>query len=245
MRIAIRRLRAALMLFRPQIEPHAEARFTEALRELGRIFGEARDWDVFCLEMLASAEEHGVATSWLDLLVRRLRLSGERRMRASRADQRPALTATVLGLAEWRVRRRASRARIARRSRAELGGVGWSTRCCAAATTSRTARMTELHALRKAMKKLRYSVEFLAPLYRHKQVKGYLHRCKRLLKQLGTLNDAVVAVVLAEQLGGERQRSLLQQWQRSPPGRRTVRTRRGATFGKAGTPSVRATPQIA
>ena len=68
MRIAIRRLRAALMLFRPQLEPHAEARFTEALRDLGRIFGEARDWDVFCTEMLVSAEEHGVATSWLDLL---------------------------------------------------------------------------------------------------------------------------------------------------------------------------------
>ena len=48
MRVAIRRLRAALVLFRPRLEPHAEARLTEALRSLGRIFGEARDWDVFC-----------------------------------------------------------------------------------------------------------------------------------------------------------------------------------------------------
>ena len=58
------------------------------------------------------------------------------------------------------------------------------------------------------MKKLRYSIEFLAPLFRHKQVKAYLRRCKRPLKQLGALNDAVVAVALAEQLGGERQPEL-------------------------------------
>jgi CHAD domain-containing protein len=66
----------------------------------------------------------------------------------------------------------------------------------------------ELHALRKALKKLRYSVEFLAPLYRHKKVKVYLRGCKALLKQLGMLNDAVVAVALAEQLGGERRAEL-------------------------------------
>ena len=53
-----------------------------------------------------------------------------------------------------------------------------------------------------------YSIEFLAPLFRHKQVKAYLRRCKRPSKQLGGLNDAVAAVALAEQLGGERQPEL-------------------------------------
>jgi inorganic triphosphatase YgiF len=67
-RVAIRRLRAALTLFRPLLDPHAETRFSEALRSLGRIFGEARDWDVFCSEMLVSAQEYGVVTSWLNLL---------------------------------------------------------------------------------------------------------------------------------------------------------------------------------
>jgi triphosphatase len=65
-----------------------------------------------------------------------------------------------------------------------------------------------LHALSKATKRLRYSIEFLAPMFRHKQVKAYLRRCRRPLKQLGALNDAVVAVALAEQLGGDRQPEL-------------------------------------
>ena len=208
MRIAIRRLRAALMLFRPQLEPHAEARFTEALRDLGRIFGEARDWDVFCSEMLESAEEHGVATSWLNLL----RAPAEAEGRAAHARvasemQRPALTAIVLGLAEWGAPEGITTHTplvdltpqlVGRLEHKVLRRGHHITHCT----------NDELHALRKALKKLRYSVEFLAPLYRHKQVKGCLHRCKALLKQLGMLNDAVVAVVLAEQLGGERRAEL-------------------------------------
>ncbi len=208
MRIAIRRLRAALMLFRPQLEPHAEARFTEALRDLGRIFGEARDWDVFCSEMLESAEEHGVATSWLNLL----RAPAEAEGRAAHARvasemQRPALTAIVLGLAEWGAPEGITTHTplvdltpqlVGRLEHKVLRRGHHITHCT----------NDELHALRKALKKLRYSVEFLAPLYRHKQVKGYLHRCKALLKQLGMLNDAVVAVALAEQLGGERRAEL-------------------------------------
>ena len=59
--MAIRRLRAALTLFRPLLEPHAEKRFSEALRSLGRIFGEARDRDVFCGETLGSRGSAGVA----------------------------------------------------------------------------------------------------------------------------------------------------------------------------------------
>ncbi len=209
MRVAIRRLRAALMLFRPQLESHAEARFTEALRDLGRIFGEARDWDVFCMEMLVSAEEHGVATSWLDLL----RGPAEAQRRAAHARvvnemQRPALTAVVLGLAEWGAPGGSARhvpladlapQLVSRLEHKVLRRGGHHINRCLE---------EELHALRKALKKLRYSIEFLAPLYRHKEVKSYLRGCKRLLKQLGMLNDAVVTVALAEQLGGERRAEL-------------------------------------
>jgi CHAD domain-containing protein len=39
-------------------------------------------------------------------------------------------------------------------------------------------------------------------------VKAYLHRCKALLKQLGMLNDAVVAVALADRLCGSRRAEL-------------------------------------
>ena len=207
-RVAIRRLRAALTLFRPLLEPHAETRFTEALRSLGRIFGEARDWDVFCGEMLVSAQEYGVATSWLNLLrepAETLRAAAHARVSAEM--QAPGMTATVLGLAEWGAPAGEAMDRPLRDLAPDLLKRLEHKVARRGQHIARRAD-SELHALRKAMKKLRYSIEFLAPLFRHKQVKAYLRRCKRPLKQLGTLNDAVVAVALAEQLGGERQPEL-------------------------------------
>src|SRR5579872_3412436 len=55
MRVAIRRLRAALTFFKPHLEPTATARFESELRRVGQVFGEARDWDVFCLRTLPAA----------------------------------------------------------------------------------------------------------------------------------------------------------------------------------------------
>lgn len=52
MRVAIRQLRAALALFQPLLEPHTETRFQDDLRRIGRVFGEAWDWDVFTLQIL-------------------------------------------------------------------------------------------------------------------------------------------------------------------------------------------------
>ncbi len=46
-RIAIRRMRSALVLFEPYLEPEATARFEATLKQFGRILGEARDRDVF------------------------------------------------------------------------------------------------------------------------------------------------------------------------------------------------------
>jgi CHAD domain-containing protein len=51
----------------------------------------------------------------------------------------------------------------------------------------------DLHRLRIALKKLRYSAEFFAPLYPAKAVKRYLVSLRRLQEELGHLNDAANA----------------------------------------------------
>jgi triphosphatase len=204
MRIAIRRARAALLLFKPQLEPHALAQFTDALRHLGRVFGEARDWDVFCTEMLSAAEAAGANRSWLDLLrapAEALRRDAHRRVAAELSA--PLLTATVLGLQAWQA---ASDKALADLVPDLLGRLEQK-------VLHRSRHIAELdndglHRLRKALKKLRYGIEFVAPLLDKKATKRYLHRCKALLKQLGALNDAVVAVSLAEQLADERKPEL-------------------------------------
>jgi inorganic triphosphatase YgiF len=216
MRVAIRRLRAALVLFRPHLEPHAASRFTAELRRLGRVLGDARDWDVFCEETLEAAASDGVAKPWLDLLHRPA--EAERVAAHSRLTEMfagPAFSATVLGLAAW----------------AEDPGVltgtpdGGALRGplanLAPALEARMERKAlrrgrhiqqrgakELHTLRKTMKQLRYGVEFLASMHRRKRVKAYLRGCKALQEQLGMINDAAAAVALAERLGGEHQAEL-------------------------------------
>lgn len=204
MRIAIRRARAALMLFAPHVEPHAAAEFTVALRELGRIFGEARDWDVFCTEMLDAAEAHGIAPSLLDLL--RQPAEAERAATHARVTaelEAPLLTATVLGLAQAESTNEAQLAEIASDLVARLDHK-------VRHRSRHVAKLSDegLHRLRKSLKKLRYDVEFLEPLLPEATVRHWLHRCKALLKQLGAFNDGVVAVGRAEQLGGERRPEL-------------------------------------
>jgi CHAD domain-containing protein len=44
-------------------------------------------------------------------------------------------------------------------------------------------------------------VEFLASLHQEDRVKSYLHHCKLLQEKLGAINDAAMAVTLAERIG--------------------------------------------
>ena len=60
-----------------------------------------------------------------------------------------------------------------------------------------------MHRLRIALKKLRYTAEFFAPLYPRGDVKRYLKKLRVLQNHLGELNDAAnvrgqVALVLRE-----------------------------------------------
>lgn len=149
-----------------------------------------------------------MARSWLDLL--REPAEAERAAAHARvADslQRPTMTATVLGLAAWgapdneamRIQLVHGAPKLVERLERRVVRRGHN-------IADRSDE--ELHALRKALKKLRYSVEFLSSVCRDKQAKAYLHVIKKLLKHLGSLNDAVVVVALAERLGGERQPEL-------------------------------------
>ena len=47
----------------------------------------------------------------------------------------------------------------------------------------------DLHRLRIALKKLRYTAEFFAPLYPRKDVKRYLAKVRQLQEHLGEIND--------------------------------------------------------
>jgi triphosphatase len=66
------------------------------------------------------------------------------------------------------------------------------------------AEAAELHPLRKSLKKLRYSVEFLESIYRPEKAKRFLRRLKKLQDALGEINDVAMAARLAEGLAAEK-----------------------------------------
>jgi inorganic triphosphatase YgiF len=208
MRVGIRRLRSALMLFAPHLEAEAAKRFQAELQRVGRIFGEARDWDVFCLEALPNALDEPENIGWIDLF----RPVAQARREAAHADfvralDAQAFTAMTLGLAAWaedgaaherllgdeKLRRPLSHLapdmldRLQRK--VDRRGAGME-----------ELSGEELHALRKSLKKMRYGVEYLASLFSDKAVNAYLKHCKALQKSLGAINDAATAVRRAEEL---------------------------------------------
>jgi CHAD domain-containing protein len=61
--------------------------------------------------------------------------------------------------------------------------------------------LEQLHDIRKQAKRLRYGVEFFAPLFGGKPARKYAARLEHLQEILGTLNDADVAAGLVRQLG--------------------------------------------
>ena len=67
-RVAVRRLRAALALFEPHLHPATLSGLNDELRRFGSIFGQARDWDVFVLETLPAAAEDIRGPARLDQL---------------------------------------------------------------------------------------------------------------------------------------------------------------------------------
>ena len=216
MRIAVRRLRSAIVLFERHLDPRAAADIDVELRRLGRLLGEVRDWDVFCGGILPAAE-HDLPEARPLLLkgpAREERDDAQRRLAEELAG--PAFTALVLRLAVWAEEEAGGTqppgdARAAERL-ADLAPDLLDRLVRKARRRGRRIRRRsteELHALRKSLKKLRYSVEFLSGVIGRKRSRAYLRACKDLQEQLGTINDAALATDLCGRLAGAAARTTL------------------------------------
>jgi triphosphatase len=204
MRIALRGCRAALNLFAPHLNTKTTGRFDAALQRFGRIFGAARDWDVFCLHTLAAAME--------DLPGERLRdlnRVAEMQRRAAHAVVVETIcgqhfTALILGLAVWTGAGAAPPCTLSDdRMGKRLATLAPSLLDRAARKVKKRARhadrlsVEKLHRLRKALDKLCDDVKYLAGLFPLRAVETYRDRCEDVQESLGVANDAVVTKRLA------------------------------------------------
>jgi CHAD domain-containing protein len=203
MRVAFRRLRSGLKIFRPLIPREASAGLVEDLRWLNGFLGPARDWDVFLDEGLPPVFGHFPRKRGLLLFrgkAEAIRQTHHRTLREALGEPRyPAMMQQFAAWLEYRTWRDGlgdeRRGRLAEPvlefatpllERDHRGVVKQGE-----TFAGLTAR--ERHALRIRIKELRYAQDFFASLYPTSTVKIYLGALARLQDGLGVMNDITVA----------------------------------------------------
>ncbi len=201
-RVALRRLRSALSIFKPLLDGDEVPHFQSELRWLGSVLGEARDLDVLLarakpggslFERLSEARDAAYAavdTALGSDRVRALMLDlmewlacGAWRTAASTRDPRDASARHFAAETLHALRRR-----VSKRGR-----------------SLSTLADEERHEVRKTAKRLRYGAEFLGAAFssktRSRRYGKFLGSLETLQDQLGALNDMATAPVVLERLG--------------------------------------------
>ena len=215
-RVAVRRLRSALSLFKPIIRDGSGEEMSQKLKSLIEPLGRARDLDVLLTETLPKERERRPDEGGL--------LNLEKRLEVER-DAAYAAVGERLNSREWRA--------------AILDVVGWANAGPWLSTTRKkdflkltqpaesfarealerrrkqvkkrgahleTISDEDRHRVRIAAKKLRYGSEFFAALYdgrkkRAKRQAAFVSSLKNLQDELGALNDLATAGTLVTALG--------------------------------------------
>ncbi|MEQ9146216.1 MAG: CYTH and CHAD domain-containing protein [Parvibaculaceae bacterium] len=213
MRVALRRLRAALDLFHDILEPAMAADLSARAKALAGALGDARDLDVFRGELIKPLKEPGAEDiAALDRAAARAQMTAwDSALRTVRAR---AFTRTCLTLAlyieekGWRASADGDPGRAMRLAMParKLAARALDKRLKKARQLAR--RIDELqpderHELRKRLKSLRYAAGFFSDLYPKKRVRKQLKRLTRLQDVFGSLNDLAVADEIIRDLTGD------------------------------------------
>jgi CHAD domain-containing protein len=207
MRVGFRRLRVALTSFGGDFRTPALESLKDRARRLSDKLGPARDLDVFVENLLRAAAEANDGVDGFDQL--RERAAEARRTAWDYAIthvQSPGFEAFLRDLGEAIDRRiwfeAAGRAHAAtghmafEMPAADLAGRMLDRRLKVARGKARhlgKLSAARRHKLRIALKKLRYTAEFFAPLYGEHAATDFLKPLTKMQDVLGALNDVVVA----------------------------------------------------
>lgn len=203
LRIGLRRLRSAMGVFRPVIGHPELARLNGQAKALGAAVGALRDLDVVIADIIDPSARAHPDEPGFDVL----RGEIEARREAARAALRAELVgaeaqgfqialARFIETRGWllasdidqTVRLATPIGELASRALAKR----WKS-VCRHAHGIDGLTVEERHELRKELKKLRYAVEFLGPLFPAGAVEDFVKRMKRLQTVFGELNDLAMA----------------------------------------------------
>ncbi|MAS42782.1 MAG: inorganic triphosphatase [Rhodobacteraceae bacterium] len=211
LRVGLRRLRSLFAIFRGELDGPALRGLNDAARSLAGQAGRLRDLDVLAEEMLPraarlagaqTAEARDADAAGLEALAAAI----APRREAARADLRAALAgpearrflielSAFVELRGWlRPHDHGQTALLARpveAAAAEGLKKRWK-KARRGAEGLETLSIDARHELRKELKKLRYGVDFFAPLYPAETVQPFRKPLKKLQNLFGALNDAAM-----------------------------------------------------
>lgn len=221
MRVALRRFRSALRLFRQLLPEEQVAWLNEELRFFANEMAAARDWDVFAEEIVAPAAQGFSDQPSLQALQDRI---SEHRNRSRHTARNAILskryTEFLLRLSGW-LTGRLWREQPLTEDAARLFGpmtdfaAGKLARLHKqvekAGRKFEALSVPERHQMRIQVKRLRYASDFFSSFYPRKAVKPYGEGLGNLQDALGYLNDVAVAEdLVARACRGARGKSLEQ-----------------------------------
>ena len=203
-RVALRRMRSALRMFEEAVDAERTRTWRAALAGIAGALGVARDWEVFATESLP----HVLEAFGDDKVRRQMARKARRRRRIEREAARtaflsPEYAKVVLDLARWLSVDAASPALdpVAPLTAMALKVIRKRhKRLLADAARIRSLSVEERHRVRIDAKRLRYSVDALASLFKPKRVQRYVDVLGALQDALGNANDAATASRLIGEL---------------------------------------------
>jgi len=253
MRVALRRLRSAFSVFAPLLPESAIAAPLAEVRWLARALGPARDWDVFLATTLVPVRAQLPGHRGL-LAVERAceRLRERARRRAHRAVASRRYQRMVLALGAWLAGESwatllpLDRARALRQPATGYAVTALERRWRKVRARGRRLahlKPAELHRLRIAVKKLRYTAMFFAPLFSERGARATMRNLEALQDALGGINDCGTAERFVREAGasargapGLQAKELLANWIAAARGDHLRALRSGWKAFRAGEP---------
>ena len=203
MRVAVRRLRSSMTMFKALLDDPVSEALRAELRWLQQTLGAARDWDVLLADTVAPLRDLFGESAGFEKLC--LAIAGRRqdiRAQALAELGGPRLTRLMLQLAFW-ADGAGKESELSRRPVGELARAILEQRHKKVKKQIKhvaALSVEDRHRCRIAVKKLRYAVDFFSGLFPGKRSQRLLPLLSNLQDRLGTLNDMVTAKSKMEEL---------------------------------------------
>jgi inorganic triphosphatase YgiF len=224
MRVALRRLRSCLNLYEPIIPKKSHVKLHGEMKWLTALLGEARDWDVFALNLskmlvnppqpelgnpLSTADRAVFREQLTQLQTRVAEYQSTAYVKLREALRSPRYSRLLLLLGKW-LNQRSWRERVNKKTLQQLDGSVTTfasqvideqyQEVCQQGKNLIQLSPTQRHHVRILVKKLAYGTRFFTTLYAKKATRQFQDNLAELQEQLGILNDTNVANQLVSQL---------------------------------------------